>query len=203
MKTFLLFIIFISSLNASAIVNEIGFDFGYDIQKYGSTRQNSIVSRSYSGGISSYIFSTTAIDLNFSSSTDTTTENNRYNVATGYDIVGQQNRVKTTVYGLGIKQALASKTSALVPLISVGYARQFVDYTTDITIENTTSKARSIASSGTTKERTDSVFASFVLQLKLTDQFSLKGSVKTIFPAFEFNKAKDDLKYLAGFSWMF
>ena len=203
MKTFLLFIIFISSLNASAIVNEIGFDFGYDIQKYGSTRQNSIVSRSYSGGISSYVFSTTAIDLNFSSSTDTTTENNRYNVATGYDIVGQQNRVKTTVYGLGIKQALASKTSALVPLISVGYARQFVDYTTDITIENTTTKARSIASSGTTKERTDSVFASFVLQLKLTDQFSLKGSVKTIFPAFEFNKAKDDLKYLAGFSWMF
>lgn len=203
MKTLILFSTIIFSNFSYAIVNEIGFDFGYDIQKYGSSRQNSIVSRSYSGGISSYIFTSTAIDLNFSNSQDTTTENNRYNVATGYDIVGQQNRVKTTVYGIGIKQALAPKTSFIVPLISVGYARQFVDYTTDITVENTTTKARSIVSSGSSKERTDSVFASFVLQLKLTDRFSLKGSVKTIFPAFEFSKAKDDMKYLVGFSWMF
>ncbi len=56
MKTFILFSSILFSNLTFAIVNEIGFDFGYDIQKYGSNRQNSIVSRSYSGGISSYIF---------------------------------------------------------------------------------------------------------------------------------------------------
>jgi hypothetical protein len=47
------------------------------------------------------------------------------------------------------------------------------------------------------------MFGAFTLQLRLTERFSLKGSVKSLFPAFEFNKAKDNLKYLVGFSWVF
>jgi hypothetical protein len=47
------------------------------------------------------------------------------------------------------------------------------------------------------------MFGAFILQFKMTDRLSLKGSVKTLIPALAFNKAKDNLKYLVGFSWIF
>ncbi len=202
MKSFFLLIMLIIIPNLHAAYFEWAFDFGYDRQKYGTSRQNSVVSRSYSGGLSSYIFDLTAIDFSFSKSLDYTTENDRYNVATNIDIVGQQNRVYTTVYGVGIKQMLAGRGARIVPMISVGYAKEFLEYNTDINIENTQTLARSTISSGTTKQRTDSIFASFILQIKMTDRFSLKGTIKTLFPASEFDKARDNVKYLIGFSWI-
>jgi hypothetical protein len=202
-KTLISFIFFILSFKAMAIVNEISLDFGYDKQIYGTSRQNSLVTRSYSGGLATYIFSSTAIDLTYAASQDSTTENDRYNVATGFDIVGSQNRVDSTVYGVGLKQLFAPRTSFLIPALSIGYARQIVKYSTDYTVEDTTTKARAAKNYGSQTARYDSVTASFALQFKLTETLSLKGSVKTIFRAFEFNEAKNNLKYLFGFSWMF
>ena len=39
------------------------------------------------------------------------------------------------------------------------------------------------------------------LELKLTRTISLRGSVKTIFKAFEFDRAQDNVRYTIGFSW--
>jgi hypothetical protein len=191
------------SFNLRAVVHELAFDFGYDKQIYGTNRQNSMVNRSYSGGVSSYVFSTTAIDINFSYSKDITTEADRYNVATGIDLIGQQNRIESNVYGIGIKQMLLPRTFFVVPMISIGYARQFTYYTTDLTLEDTSSHARSIVTSGTAKQRIDSVFAAFILQFKMSERLSFKGSVKTLFPAFEYDEAKNNLKYSVGLSWYF
>jgi hypothetical protein len=184
-------------------VFEFDFDFGYDRQIYGANRQNSVVSRNYSVGLSSYIFDLTAIDLNVSNTQDITSQNDRYTVGTNLDVVAQQNRVKTNVYGMGIKQMLAGRGSRIVPVISVGYAREFVTSSGDITTEDTSNNARKIYNLSETKQVYNSVFGSFSLQIKLTERFSLKGSVRTLFPAFEYNKAKDNIKYLVGFSWIF
>lgn len=189
--------------NSSFAVSEFNFDFGYDRQIYGASRQNSVVSRNYSVGISTYLFDLTGIDLNFSNTQDITSQNDRYTVSAPYDITAQQNRVTTNVYGVGIKQMLAGRGARLTPIISAGYARQFVTSSGDITVENTTTKALQTVYLEETKQRYNSVFGSFTLQLKLTERFSLKGTVRTLFPAFEFNKAKDNLKYLVGFSWVF
>lgn len=188
----------------SFAVFEFNFDFGYDKQIYGASRENSVVSRNYSVGLSSYLFDLTAIDLNFSNTQDITSQNERQRI-TGYNIdrVSQQYRVSTNVFGVGIKQMLVGRGARLTPIISAGYARQFVTSDGDTTYEDVISRARLVITSDSSKQRYNSVFGSFTLQLKLTERFSLKGTVRTLFPAFEFNKAKDNLKYLVGFSWIF
>lgn len=203
MKRLLIFLICFIPASSFAIINEIAFDFGYDRQIYGVNRQNSNVNRVYSVALSTFIFDFTAIDLNAATSSNITQENDRYNVTTGIDVVGQRNRVEAKVYGVGLKQTFAPRTARLIPGVSMGYARQFVNYKSDITIEDVATKARSNVSGGEIKERNDSVFATFSLQLRLTERVSLKGSVKTLFPAFEFNKARDNIKYSFGFSWIF
>lgn len=203
MKSLLVLFVILFPLSSFAIVNEVAFDFGYDRQIYGLQRQNSSVNRTYSAALSTYIFDYTAIDLNASRSSDITTENERYNVTTGIDVVGQQNRVTSNVYGVGIKQMFAPRTARLIPGISLGYAKQFLNYNSDLTIEDTSTKARTNLAGRTTKQRIDSVFGTLSLQLRMTERLSLKGSVKTLFPAFELDKARDNVKYAIGFSWVF
>ncbi len=203
MRNLLSAILILFPISSFAIVNEIAFDFGYDRTIYGKDRQNSNVNRTYSAALSTYIFDYTAIDLNASRSSDITTENERYNVISGVDLVGQQNRVTTNVFGIGLKQTFAPRNARLIPGISLGYARQFVNYQSDLTIENTSTKAQSTVSGGETKQRIDSVFGTFSLQLRLTERMSLKGSVKTLFPAFKLDKVRDNVKYAFGFSWIF
>lgn len=190
-------------ISSFAVVNEIAFDFGYDRTVYGTARQNNTVSKSYSGALSTYIFDYTAIDLSASRTQDITSENERYNVTTGIDLVAQQNRVRSSVYGIGLKQMFAPRTARLIPGISIGYAKQFVEYQSDITVEDTTSKARSTFNNAEKKQRIDSVYGTLSLQLRMTERLSLKGSVKTLFPAFELDKARDNVKYSVGFSWVF
>ncbi len=202
LKILFLFI-FIFPLKSMAGSYELDFDFGYDRQIYGANRQNSVVSRNYSGGISAYLFDLTAIDLNYSNNQDTNSQNDRYTVQAGLDVIAQQNRVKTNVYGVGIKQLLAGRGSRIIPSINVGYAREFVTSSGDITVQNTVTSAQTVFHLAESKQRYNSAFGAFSLQLKLTERFSLKGSVKTIIPDFEFNKAKDNLKYLVGFAWIF
>jgi hypothetical protein len=97
----------------------------------------------------------------------------------------------------------APRTSRIIPGISIGYAKQFLEYQSDLTILNTTNNVRTIVSGGTTKQRVDSVFGTFSLQLRLTERLSLKASIKTLFPSFEMDKARDNVKFAAGFSWVF
>lgn len=204
MKTLLFFILFlILPLKAHAVVFEFDFDFGYDKQIYGTKRENTIVTRTYSGGLATYLFNLTAIELNASRSYEISTQNDQFTVATGYDVTSDRNTITTDVYGIGIKQMLAGRNSFIVPVISVGYAREFLEYGREVTVLDTTNSTSSIKNLGTTKQRIDSMFAAFTLQFKMTDRLSLKGSVKTLIPAFEYNKARDNLKYLVGFSWIF
>ena len=111
--------------------------------------------------------------------------------------------MRSAVYGIGIKQMFAPRSARLIPGISVGYAKQFVEYESDVTIEDTGSKNRLKINNGTKNQRIDSVFGTFSLQLRMTERLSLKGSVKTLFPAFELKKARDNVKYSVGFTWVF
>lgn len=204
MKTLLIIIaLLIIPLEAFAVIYELDFDFGYDKQIYGANRENSMVSRTYSGGVSVYLFELTAIDFTASRTLEIDTQNDRWNVATGYDVVSLQSRFTTDVYGVGIKQMLAGRNAFIQPTISLGYAKEFVDSSKNYTVENTSSLARTTIIGAHSKQRIDSMTAAFILQFKMTERLSLKGSVKTLLPAFDYNKAKDNLKYAVGFSWIF
>ncbi len=183
---------------------ELSGDFAYSKKVYGNQRENKMVERTYGGGMAFYFLSNTALEFNYSQTEQIQTENEVLPV-TGYNysITSMQNRVTTNVYGIGLKQAFAGRNSFLTPSLSLGYARQFIEDTTDVTFTENTNGSQIFSSSDPTKARYDSVFGTFTIKIKLTKLLSLNGSVNTLFRAFEWNDAKNNLKYRAGFSWMF
>lgn len=185
-------------------LSELNAEFGYGRQIYGSKDENKTISRSYSGSLAQYFFETTALELNYSYQSEVSTENNSVPITgTTYSVVSMQNTMTTIVYGLGLRQALAPQKSPIRPVLSFGYAKQFVENKTDYTFQNSTTGNRFTTTDGPYKSRIDSAFAAFTLQLKMTQTFSLQGSVKTVFPAFKTGLARNNLKYTAGFSWFF
>lgn len=182
---------------------ELGGEFGYDKQVYGSNRQNKLVSRTYSGSMAIYFLTYTALELNYAYGEEITTENDEIEIPdTYYSVTSMQNKVITNSYGIGLRQALSGRGSRIRPLISLGYANQRTKDSTDMTFENDYLGTSTLVKGDITEKKVDSLFGSFMLQIYLTKGFYIKGSVKTIFPAFDFDKAKDDLRYLAGFSWL-
>ncbi len=182
---------------------ELSGEFGYKNQAYGSSRENDITERTYSGSLAMYLFETTALELNYSFSTSITDEHNTIAVTgTDVNIIGMVNTVESEVFGVGVRQLLASRKSMIRPLVSVGYAKQFVVDFTDITIQDSAGQVTELRT-GQSRSKSDSVFASFSLELRLIKHMALRGSVQTVFPAFEFDKMKDYQKYTAGFTWIF
>lgn len=202
LKIVLVFLLSFGPQQAWALM-ELSANFGYDKKVYGSEKQNSHVRRSYSTSLAYYLFARTALEFNYYHSRETTTEKTNLRVqGTTVDLVGLQNRVDTNVYGIGVRQALAGRHALVRPFLSLGYAKQFMQDVTDYNFEASNGETATL-NSGVTKRRQDSVFATFTLQLRVTQTLALNASVRTLFPAFEFSEAADDLRYSAGFTWIF
>lgn len=183
---------------------ELDGEFAYDKQLYGTERNNKSVSRSYYASFASYFLTLTALEFNYSTTKDIDTRSDEYKLTgTDYTLTSEQAIIESYSYGIGLRQAFANKNSFLVPTLSLGYARQITTYSTDYTYRNDLDSSTLFIQGDKKKQRQDSIFGTFSLKIQLTKNLSLKGSVKTLFPADDFNKAKDYLKYTAGFSWMF
>lgn len=202
-KILFFFCVFFSTENAFALFEMTG-EFGYKTQVYGNDRANDLTERVYSGSIAMYLFERTALELNYSYSDTITDEHQSIPITgTNVNIVGMVNTVETTVYGIGIRQLFADRKAFLRPLLSLGYAKQFTEDYTDITIQNDGGGPITLLRSDESKYQNDSVFASFSLELRLARFLALRGSVHTVFPAFEFDKIRDYQRYTAGFTWIF
>lgn len=182
---------------------ELGLDFSYKKTVYGSDRQNEITSRTYSGSFNWFILRYTALEFNYSYTDDISTENNEIGVTNDVSIIGTQNRVNRKVFGFGLRQYFARRKAFVRPSLSLGYARQIIEDQTDITFRDDTNGATATSQGELTRRIENSVFGSFGLQFTLTRFLSLEGSVHTVFKAFEYNRAKDNLRYSVGLSWMF
>ncbi|PIP90011.1 MAG: hypothetical protein COW01_14995 [Bdellovibrionales bacterium CG12_big_fil_rev_8_21_14_0_65_38_15] len=183
---------------------ELSFDFGYDKQVYGSLKQNKQTSRSYQASVAFYLFKYTAIEFNASHSEEETLENNVIPVSgTNVSVVSLSTNVTSDTLGLGLRQAFAARGAFVRPFLSIGYANQVIRDRTTFTFRDNTSGVTDRFSDPINKARLDSIFMSFAMQFQLTELFSIKGSVQSVFPAFEFDRLTDDLKYTAGFSWIF
>lgn len=195
---FLFFIIL--SLNTHALL-ELNGQYGYDRQVFGDRRQNKIVGETFSGAVAWYLFETTAIEGNFNQTETTTTQETNVAIDSRYSVAGQKDVVRLYSYGLGIRQLLAGRKARILPSLSMGYARQFQkDQTTFTFLDNNSGETFTLTDSPT-KVRYDSVFATLAINFRLTKRFSLRVSANTIFEAFKFNRAQDNMKYLVGFTW--
>jgi predicted small secreted protein len=115
--------------------------------------------------------------------------------------VSIQNKVHTNIYGVGIKQSLANMKSFLVPMIGIGHAKQMKSGGTSYTIRD--SSGDRILEVQRSKNTVDSTSAMFSLKINFSQRMGITGSVKTVFPAFEWDKARDSVKYEAGISVLF
>lgn len=200
-KILFLTAILLMSTNSYALM-EMGVDYAHSRKVYGSNRENNTKSTTYSGSWAIYFFTLTALELSFGQTEETTVEKSSIAIdGSTITVTGFKTIVNSKMFGIGIKQALGPKKARLRPAISLGYARQFIEDKTFINYSDSASGSSGSIQDSESSARYDSVQAAFSLQFFLSQRFSLKGSVRTIFPAFDFEKASDDIKYTIGISW--
>lgn len=187
-------------------MTEVGGSVAYDKEIYGASRENKIRTRTYAGSMAFYFFQYTALELNYSNSKRMVEEHTVYSIndaATNVSVIGNNSTLETDVYGIGIRQALSARDAIIRPMISLGYAKQFVRSYGDTTYRLDLTGQEIRVFQPEDKKRYDSVFGTFRIQFRLTAGLSLSAQVATYFKAFEFNRAQDNLKYLLGFTWIF
>ena len=203
----LLFIILLFPITPASRVFgavELSGNFGYNKMLYGSSKQNSLTTRNYTSSIAFYFFSNTAFEVNYYNSTNMKLANEKYKITgvANYSVTQSYSEVRYESFGVGLRHAFAPRGSPVRPLISMGYAKKFTENSGNTLFEKDSDGSTINISHNDEKSREDSVFGSFQLQLRITSRLSLTGSVKTIFKAFEWDEAKNSLKYLVGFSWI-
>lgn len=181
---------------------ELGLNYGYSKQVYGADREVTLLMRKYSGSLAIYIWGgVTGLELNYSDNQDILTDESDVDLGNNTEISSVRKRTRRKIYGAGLRQAFAGQKSFLIPVLSVGYAKQFErEMTTYTVISN---GERTIIDAEETKRRYDSMFGTFMLKIRLSRFFSISGSAKTYFRAFEFNEAKYNISYSAGLVWIF
>ena len=200
---FPIIVILIFSYEVNAAI-ELSGNFGYNKLLYGYTKQNTLTTRSYTSSLAFYFSASMAFELNYYNTNNIRLANDKYKITgvADYSVVQNYSEVKYDSYGVGLKYAFAPRGYPVRPLMSLGYAKKFTENSGNTIFERDSDGLRVNINHSGKKSREDSVFGSFQLQLRITNRLSLTGSVKTVFKAWEWDEAKNSLKYLVGFSWI-
>ncbi|MCB9093909.1 MAG: hypothetical protein H6621_02480 [Halobacteriovoraceae bacterium] len=196
-----LFTFFIITPNLYALV-DLSAEYGLSKSIYGEDEQNNLENKTYTGTLAWYVFSTTALEINYSRSDSQSTQNFT-DPGTSLWVSKIDSYITTHSMGVGIRQLLAPVKSSIRPLISLGYAKEIKSYETEYIVIDDTNNSTITVTEDPADEETDSAFATFALEIRLSDHLSLKGSMMSVFPAFEFDKMENNLRYLAGISIYF
>lgn len=200
---FLILVLSLFSTSAFAIF-EVGGSYGYDRFVYGSDRSDVTYERTYSGYLAKYLFNLTALEFNLSHSRSVSISHPDATIeGTSYKVTESRTDIETDTWGIGVRQSFASREAFLVPMLSIGYARQISSGSGYLVVTNTTTGNSFTSENPASKRSQNSVFATLTMKLRLTKLFSITASANTVFPAFEFDRVRDSLKYSVGFSWMF
>ncbi len=194
--------LFLMSMSLQAAV-ELSAEFGYEKDVYGDNDQNKSVTRSYSGSFAWYLFTQTAIEINYSHDEDIDTQH--FDTPVEYienvDITGMQSRIETQSWGFGLRQVIWPRATSFRPMISFGYAKQKIisqnSYTFDVFGEKIIRDGK--------EEQTiyNSAFLAFILQYQLSKYFAISGSARTSVPDMHFSQWERSMKYTAGLTLKF
>jgi hypothetical protein len=174
------------------------------IETTSNPNPGSAVSKSdgYSANVAWYVWEYTAIEMNYSRTTQRLIDDRE--VATADDsitIKEVDSTVVTEVAGAGIRQAFAKRNSAIIPSISIGYAKYTTSGLSRYTLDDSgTEKELEIEQD---KEIFSSSYASISIRLRITQLISFTLAAKTIMPDFDTSLAENNVTYSAGFSWIF
>jgi hypothetical protein len=148
------------------------------------------------------IWEYTALEFNYSERNEHLVDDREVtDTDSGITIKEVDSLIKTTVQGIGIRQSFANRKSAIVPTISIGYAKLTTSGETKYTL-NQLSVDYDITQIRD-KEVYNSSYASFSLAFRITQLVRLTLMGKTVMPDFDTAQANNNLTYSAGLSWMF
>tara|TARA_B100000925_G_scaffold291479_1_gene279694 strand:- start:19413 stop:20018 length:606 start_codon:yes stop_codon:yes gene_type:complete len=200
MRVFIIFFLSLIARNGLSLT-EYEFSYNYQKQVYGIDRENLQVGRNGSLDISYYLTGYTAIEVGYGrGKMETYIDSSIDGTVDGVAVVKQFTLLEEENYRVSLKQALAPPRSWVRPFLSLGYANQKLTNQTKYDLKSGDT-VFSILGEPEESEN-DSVFGSLSLAFGATRAFSVTASVQTIFPAFEWSKAKDSLKYFAGVSFL-
>lgn len=202
LKSFIFVFTFLLSFESWGLT-EVSGSYGYSRRVYGSERQNQIVSNNTGASLAIYLLNFLALEFNYNESTQNQEEfPNITSTGSTLTLKKYKNTIIGESWGMGVRFSLAPKKALLRPDVSLGYAKQTVTDSSEYTFFDSSDSSTINVAGKTTRYKNDSLFASFALNFRLTERLKLTAGIKTIFPAFEWNEAKDYLKYSLGFSWV-
>lgn len=198
MNRYLFYLVFLLFCSSTHAVVELNFDFDYDRKIYGENRQNKAISRTFSSSFAFYFLGKMGLELSYSKTEDSSQQNFTIDPDVIYSMKAVNSVMTNQVFSLGLRLALAEKRSLIVPVISLGYAKQYIDNEENTIIYDSDSSSDITLTYVAPREILDSAFASLSLNINLTSRLGLRGSIKTLFEAFEFDQARDNIQYFAG-----
>jgi len=149
-----------------------------------------------------YMWEYTALELNYSRTSQRMQDDREFQTSdSSITIKKQDSTVITEVSGVGIRQSFANRKAAIIPSLSIGYAKYTTSGTTKYTLD--VSGTEYSIESEQDKEVFSSSYASFSLRFQFTQLVGLTLSAKTVMPDFETKEAENNMTYAAGFSWIF
>lgn len=196
MKLLLVFIGMLISLSSFSYV-DLSANFFYSKEVYG-TNKNVSRSRNYYATWAWYVFKYTAIELNYSHSEDII-QSNETGTSGTLEITGSKSVVTTDSYGIGLRQALAPRSSTIIPALSFGWASQKQIGSTTYTANDAGTPVDIVIPDVNIEQKT--TFAAFMLTIRLTRFFGINGMIRKYFP--KDDKIEESMQYSAGINWLF
>lgn len=151
-----------------------------------------------------YIWEYTALELNYSQTKEQLLDDREVSATSGgidFIIKEIDSTVLTEVAGAGIRQAFASRKSAIIPSLSIGYAKYTTSGTTKYTLDVDGTQGE--IEEEQDKEVFSSSYAAFSLRFRITQLIGFTLAAKAIMPDFKTEEAEKNVTYSAGFSWIF
>lgn len=171
-------------------------NYWYSEQLSGVEDENKIISQTIGVNWAWYIWSTTAIELNYSQNIYEDDFNT--DLTDGADTINRiYKRTTTRVYGIGIRQALAGRKATVIPSIFIGTATQKILEQQTYVINNSVSKLEP------DEIEQNSGQISVALRIRITELMGLRFSARSVFPDFDTSKIRNNVTYSAGLSWVF
>jgi len=197
---FKIFIVAIALLvlnNASAYV-DFSANFFYTKEIFGEN-DNVNRSRNYNVTWAWYMFSTTALELNYSEAQSTYENNDEVTVTTGVKIKQSINQVFTDSYSIGIRQSFAPRTSKFIPSISASWSNQKQEGFNTYKIDNNGTISDLKETTGIIEQ--SSMSAAVMLTIKFTQFFGMNFMGRKFFP--KDDTIKESSQFSAGINWLF
>jgi len=192
-----MFSLLIFSNVASSYV-DFSANFFYTKEIFGEN-DNVNRSRNYNVTWAWYMFSMTALELNYSEASSTYENNDEVTLSGTLKIKQSINQVLTDSYSIGIRQSFAGRTSRFIPSLSVSWSNQKQEGFNTYKIDDNGTLSELKETTGIIEQ--SSVSAAAMLTIKFTQFFGMNFMGRKFFP--KDDKIKQSIQFSAGINWLF